>query len=835
MRIYLPAVLFTLVALFPSPAGSQPREAPGSRERILKQPIPDIDKQREAETLIRSLFKADYAASDPEAMAALAGKLLVVGLDTNDDPTGRYVALREARDLAARAGKLQEAVKAIEAMADTYSIDPLADMVQALQAAAEVATVSETAAIASTALKMSVRAMAADEYRHALQATLIAETSARKVSDDLKRQCRGSILRILTLSYEHGLATAVNALIETPHDAQGSLALGKFMCFVKGDWEKGLRLIAEGHDLSLSPQARADLREPRDPSEQVEVGEGWWTLGHAEARGAGIHILERSRFWYEKAFPHLTGLTKLKVGKRLEELENVVAGQKIREVEEAKRVTMQPDEEWDKWLQKELRRAAEFNGLLSSLKAREQSEMSWEELLSQADRLRDAYPDSASHPVFKRLHEVIRANTMFVLEEQPGWSAQKKPGPRPSPEWRETPKAKKPDNSFAPIRLGMPPASPFACRLQKDARLVQCGGSPATEEAVHAGLRWLARHQKSDGRWDSDGFVAECGRVTEGTCGGPGYPEFDTGNTGLALLAFLGAGYTHLSKDTYDGICFGTVVKKGIQWLQANQDAEGCVGGKSGSKYMYNHSIASLALCEAYGLTGSGLFKDNAQNSINFLIAAQNPYKAWRYTAKSRDNDSSVTGWCVMALKSAEISGLSVPRGGYEGTKAWFDEVTSEDYRVGYTAKGTGQVVVAGKNENFSNHEALTAIAIMGRIFIDKNRNDPRLKGGADLLVRDLPVWDGAKIDFYYWYYASLALFQLDGPSGPFWKAWNENMKNSLVNNQKKTSEGCLSGSWDPIDRWGFEGGRVYAVAINVLTLEVYYRYENVFGSGRGK
>ena len=129
----------------------------------------------------------------------------------------------------------------------------------------------------------------------------------------------------------------------------------------------------------------------------------------------------------------------------------------------------------------------------------------------------------------------------------------------------------------------------------------------------------------------------------------------------------------------------------------------------------------------------------------------------------------------------------------------------------------------------------MAAIALMSRIFIDKNRNDPRLKTAADLLVRDLPAWDGNKTDFYYWYYASIALFQMDGPSGPFWKAWNESMKNALVTNQRTGKDGCQNGSWDPIDRWGFEGGRVYATAINALTLEVYYRYKNVFGGAEGK
>ena len=67
-----------------------------------------------------------------------------------------------------------------------------------------------------------------------------------------------------------------------------------------------------------------------------------------------------------------------------------------------------------------------------------------------------------------------------------------------------------------------------------------------------------------------------------------------------------------------------------------------------------------------------------------------------------------------------------------------------------------------------------------------------------NLLVSDLPEWKPNKIDFYYWYYASLALFQYDGPEGPMWKKWNEPMKNALVPNQKTGEDGCENGSWDP-------------------------------------
>ena len=79
-------------------------------------------------------------------------------------------------------------------------------------------------------------------------------------------------------------------------------------------------------------------------------------------------------------------------------------------------------------------------------------------------------------------------------------------------------------------------------------------------------------------------------------------------------------------------------------------------------------------------------------------------------------------------------------------------------------------------------------------------------------------------VDFYYWYYATLAMFQM---GGDFWRQWNKSMKVALVDHQR--TGGDENGSWDPIDAWGFAGGRVYATAINVLSLEIYYRYARVF------
>jgi hypothetical protein len=359
------------------------------------------------------------------------------------------------------------------------------------------------------------------------------------------------------------------------------------------------------------------------------------------------------------------------------------------------------------------------------------------------------------------------------------------------------------------------------------------GGSEITESAVKAALRWLARHQNSDGSWSASGFNHRC---AGGKCSGAGDSDYDTGVTSLSILAFLGAGYSQLSRDTetdpaFPGLEFhyGDVVKRGLQWLVSRQDPEGCVGER-GQKYLYNHTIAALALCEAYGMTSAPVLLEPAQRSINFIVAAQNPGKGWRYSARGGDNDTSVTGWAVMALKSADLSKLNVPPSAYAGALAWLNEATERSgyYRVGYTHAGTGKVYVPGKNEQFDHHESMSAVAVMSKIFINKAKDSSL--GSVNLLVADLPEWKPGKVDFYYWYYTALALFQYDGPKGPYWSKWNEPMKKAIVPHQK--TAGCEDGSWDPsADRWGFEGGRVYAVAINALTLEVYYRYAHVFGT----
>jgi len=382
------------------------------------------------------------------------------------------------------------------------------------------------------------------------------------------------------------------------------------------------------------------------------------------------------------------------------------------------------------------------------------------------------------------------------------------------------------------------------------------GPSEKTQGALRDALIWLAEHQSGDGHWDVAGYTEQCEgtvcrkRVEEA------HTDYNVGVTGLVLLAFLGAGYTH--KDIPDpdavhgGHNFGKVVKKGLFWLKNQQNEEGAFS-TGGSKPMYNNALATLAYAEAYGMTAAPHLKRVTRQGVRYLKQAQNEdpagtgFLSWRYEPDSGDNDTSVTGWVAMAMKSAELAGLETPGSALEGALNWVRKVTNDrNGLTGYrSASDAGKLVAArGRNENYRNHPSMTAIGMLVRMFANKDPNSEPVKKGARALMTDLPKWKDAEpnspdhpVDYYYWYYASLALYMYAGPDSPnagngMWDRWNPAMKRAILDSQEGNDDGHENGSWDPISRWSWEAGRVYATAINALTLEVYFRYDNAFMVG---
>jgi hypothetical protein len=413
------------------------------------------------------------------------------------------------------------------------------------------------------------------------------------------------------------------------------------------------------------------------------------------------------------------------------------------------------------------------------------------------------------------------------------------------------------------------------------------GGSPATESAVEAALLWLKRHQEPGGYWDAHKWK-DTGRVfvnrNRGNVKRPATDRVNVSMTGMAMLSFLGAGYTAKA-----GKHKATVA--GAQnWMLKVLDDRANAGQKYGTfdTCNYTQGMATLAIAEAYGMTKTPELRKAAQAAIDVIIANQGPYEAWNYRdkkGKAGRNDTSVSGWNLMALKSAKIAGLKVDSGAFQGCMRWLDAATDPA-----NGKCSYSGYVGGKRRSVrrgSGSEAMWAAGMLMRQFMGAKRDDPILQKAAKTIGEKQPSWEtttipartypartypartypartipartiGGKtypartipartipartipartiparkssrnINLYYWYYATLCMFQM---GDDVWKTWNVNMKKALIGNQRKGgpldgSKQDVDGSWDPIGGGHVSyGGRVFSTSLGALTLEVYYRY----------
>lgn len=328
------------------------------------------------------------------------------------------------------------------------------------------------------------------------------------------------------------------------------------------------------------------------------------------------------------------------------------------------------------------------------------------------------------------------------------------------------------------------------------------GGSPDSEASVERGLRWIASQQHEDGSW-SFNIPKESDKPVYTH---PGTEASRTAATAMAILPFLGAGYTHLGGEHQ-----GTV-ERGLYYLMS-QVKMGPYGAdlRSGSQnaQMYAQGFAAIVFCEVAAMTGEKTYRQLAQNSIDFIVYAQDKKGGgWRYTP-GVPGDTTVTGWQIMALKSAQASNLQCPSTTLFLATRFLDSVaTDKGAQYGYMTP--------------SPKKSTTAIGLLCRMYSGWSKNRPALKRGVGLLSR----WGPSPTNLYYDYYATQVLNHWGGPE---WKRWNKKMRDHLVRTQSK--EGIESGSWYFRDPNGDKGGRLYNTAMAIMILEVYYRHMPLYGS----
>lgn len=331
----------------------------------------------------------------------------------------------------------------------------------------------------------------------------------------------------------------------------------------------------------------------------------------------------------------------------------------------------------------------------------------------------------------------------------------------------------------------------------RQAMIASGGGTADSERAVGAATNWLARHQNPDGSWGCQGFTRQC---KDPSCAGHAHKagaDYPMAATAFGLLPYFAAGQTHKTKGPYQ-----QVIMNGLVWMSKNQDPK---TGRLGGGNMYEHGLATIAICEAYGLSKDRNLENVARGAIAFIVDAQNDTSGgWHYTANPPTvGDTSVVGWQLMGLKSAQMAGLNVPPATLTKSKKFLASVS----------KGKSGGLFSYMPESGPT-PAMTAVGLLCNQYSGLKRTDPAMVEGMNYLMSQI---GGAKNDSYFLYYATQVMHNLPGPE---WDTWNRSARKYLISTQIK--EGCASGSWAPI---GHSAGPVMSTSIHALTLEVYYRY----------
>ncbi len=322
---------------------------------------------------------------------------------------------------------------------------------------------------------------------------------------------------------------------------------------------------------------------------------------------------------------------------------------------------------------------------------------------------------------------------------------------------------------------------------------------------LEAALLWLQRAQERDGSWDAKSWG--------------GASHYKVGMTGLALLAYQGAGCTH-RKGSYRH-----TIARGLEWLRDNQRR---YDGGFPWETFYEQGIATIAVCEAYTITQDPRLRDMAQRAITYIVNLQPDHGGFRYggAVPKDQGDMSVTGWQIMAIKSAMIAGLDVPPRAVERSRVFLKN-SLRDY-------GASAYLVGDRG---AGSAAVTSVGLLCRIFLnDRGDYEAEIMQGANLLARrenpqhDAPLGGASKelgADLYYTYYSALAMFQV---GGEFWRDWKkmhlDPLKAAQVREKFDPQGRYIKGSWDPAKhRWGAQGGRVFTTAMGALCLEAPFRF----------
>lgn len=289
-------------------------EAPAAQNA--KPPIPPEAEIKKAETVIRTALAKEYAgAKDRPGKRTLAVKL-ASQVDGAKDPAEKYVLLRDAIEYAAGGMDFPFAIKTIGALSGIFDVNP-DELTTAMIAKAKKGSLSleDATFLAESCLMVWERQMQLEKYDLAHKWAKEAEPIAKLAKDQVLLR---STAEMATEALDAKKAMERSVAAAGANDADFNLAAGTYLCFFRGDWEKGLPALAAGSNPTLQDLAKKEAQAATDTEAQADLSLAWAALAEKEKdAGAKRRYYARARHWREVALKGLTGLAKTKATKKL--------------------------------------------------------------------------------------------------------------------------------------------------------------------------------------------------------------------------------------------------------------------------------------------------------------------------------------------------------------------------------------------------------------------------------------------------------------------------------------------------------------------------------------
>lgn len=294
----------------------------GAEAAVVAKETPTEAEIKASSAAVKQIFKEDFAsARNPSQKSEFAKKLLESAAREGTAPADCHVLLSMAKDLAIEAADIPTGLVALSQLTSQFPGDADAVMTKSLPRLLKVfPRDGDAAPLIENLLAHAEQATAED--RHELAKTIVTQAHllavrTKEVELAVSLTARLSDLR-RSEQFAKAFAAAQAILEKSPDDAAAHLAVGKYLCFVKGNWETGLKNLAAGDDAILEGLAKQELAPDAKPE---QVADGWWNVGEKEQGANRGQILAHSADWYRKAGESLTGLAKARAEKRIEQVE----------------------------------------------------------------------------------------------------------------------------------------------------------------------------------------------------------------------------------------------------------------------------------------------------------------------------------------------------------------------------------------------------------------------------------------------------------------------------------------------------------------------------------